>query len=388
MKEMGYDIVAAENALIATKNKGIQPAIDWINQNPDKARVKLQQSGANVAADVPHGDAQSISQHSLASSSSTAPAAAVHSRYQNTIDERHKFQEKLRLEAIEEAKLEKQRKKLHKENLLKNMKEEKDEKLEKAKHARLTENTAEPSTNVITDQQCSDGESAMVELRIRIPDGQVLSVSFPSNTTIQTLYQEVKKQLPSSNSQSLDDFVLMTSFPQRRISDMESTLEAAGLAPRAALVVQRTDQQGVLTQGEGPVYSIRNITKIDDWQGVLSEQGKLVVVQFYASWCSLCRSVSDSYDSLNASYGINGQVLFVRVNVDEFKVLKYQQRVTSLPTFKLFRNEKAIAHVEGTDMEELKQQIEAAIKEPRDCPRDSPMDMIPQEEPPMDDDPR
>ena len=25
-----------------------------------------------------------------------------------------------------------------------------------------------------------------------------------------------------------------------------------GLAPRAALVVQRTDQQGVLTQGEGP----------------------------------------------------------------------------------------------------------------------------------------
>ena len=36
--------------------------------------------------------------------------------------------------------------------------------------------------------------------------------------------------------------------------------------------------------------------------------------------CSLCRSVSDSYDSMNASYGMNGQVLFVRVNVDEFKV--------------------------------------------------------------------
>lgn len=41
-------------------------------------------------------------------------------------------------------------------------------------------------------------------------------------------FREVKSQLPSNDSQSLDDFVLMTSFPQRRISDMESTLEAAG----------------------------------------------------------------------------------------------------------------------------------------------------------------
>ena len=36
--------------------------------------------------------------------------------------------------------------------------------------------------------------------------------------------------------------------------------------------------------------------------------------------CSLCRSVVDSYDSLNAKYGENGQVLFTRVNVEEMKV--------------------------------------------------------------------
>lgn len=40
--------------------------------------------------------------------------------------------------------------------------------------------------------------------------------------------REVKNQLPSNGGQSLDDFVLMTSFPQRRISDMENTLESAG----------------------------------------------------------------------------------------------------------------------------------------------------------------
>lgn len=32
------------------------------------------------------------------------------------------------------------------------------------------------------------------------------------------------------------------------------------------------------------VYSVRNVAKMDDWQELLSEQGKLIVVKFYASW--------------------------------------------------------------------------------------------------------
>lgn len=43
-----------------------------------------------------------------------------------------------------------------------------------AKQAKLAEDAAEPSNKAITDQQCGDGESPMVELRIRMPDGQVL----------------------------------------------------------------------------------------------------------------------------------------------------------------------------------------------------------------------
>lgn len=32
------------------------------------------------------------------------------------------------------------------------------------------------------------------------------------------------------------------------------------------------------------VYSVRNVAKMDDWQELLSEQGKLIVVKFYATW--------------------------------------------------------------------------------------------------------
>jgi len=368
MKEMGYDISVAEKALIATKNKGIQPAIDWINQNPGEAAGTVQKEAEE--AKEPQSDTQSTKQHSVASSSSVDPAPV--SRYQKTIDERHKFQERLRLEAIEEAKLEKQRKKLHKEYLLKDMKDEKDEKMEKAKQAKLTEDASEPLNRTVADQEGLAEGTMMVDLRIRLPDGQLLSVSLSSDSTIETLYQEVNRLWPLNDNENAPDFVLLTSFPQRRISDMESTLDASGLAPRAALVVQRADQQGVLTQGEGAVVSVRNITKIDEWQEVLSEQDKLLVVQFYASWCSLCRSVSDSYDSLNAKYGMNGQVVFARVNVDELKVLKYQQAITSLPTFKLFWSGQAITQVEGTNMAELEQQIKENLSGPRDVPQEEP----------------
>ena len=46
--------------------------------------------------------------------------------------------------------------------------------------------------------------------------------------------------------------------------------------------------------------------------------------------CNLCRSVSDSYDSLNAKYGMSGQALFVRVNVDELKVCIVKVSITTV----------------------------------------------------------
>nr|XP_058945046.1 uncharacterized protein LOC131773093 [Pocillopora verrucosa] len=371
MKEMGYDVGVAERALIVTKNSGIQLAIDWINQNPDKARAPLRNSEANV----PQDNSEINRQEPLACNLSFV-SAPVLSRFQKTIDERHKFQEKLRLEAIEEAKLEKQRKKLHKEYLLKDLKDDKEEKLEKTKQAKLADNNPGPSNEPIADQHCDLSDcvsSSMVELRIRMPNSQVLTVCLSEDSTVQALYQEVIKQWPTNDTVNLDDIFLMTSFPQRRINDLERTLQEAGLVPRATVVVQRTDQQGVVVQGEGAVCGIRNITKLDDWQSVLSERDKLIVVQFYASWCSLCRSVSDSFDSLNAKYGMNRQVVFVRVNVEQLKVLKYQQRVTSLPTFKLVWNAQTVAHVEGTNMDDLRQEIEKNMR--------GPSDTIPQEEP-------
>ena len=53
--------------------------------------------------------------------------------------------------------------------------------------------------------------------------------------------REVKSHLPSNDSVSQDDFVLMTLFPQRRISQMESTLESAGKTVGYYIQILQTD---------------------------------------------------------------------------------------------------------------------------------------------------
>ena len=47
----------------------------------------------------------------------------------------------------------------------------------KAKLAKLAADTSEPSSKASTEQQCDEGKSSMVELRIRLPDGQVKRVT-------------------------------------------------------------------------------------------------------------------------------------------------------------------------------------------------------------------
>ncbi|XP_032218201.1 uncharacterized protein LOC116601481 isoform X2 [Nematostella vectensis] len=344
MVEMGYDRCISEKALIATKNTGVQPAMDWISMNPDVALGNATNSSAietGLSAIAPNTSGAVAAPVATGVSASDMRPAPV-SRYQKTADERHKFQEKLRLEAIEAARIEKLAKQQHKQNLLKELQVDKDRaKLLKTPIQSTEEHsTAEPGETRNTVQQCTPDEPGVedgVELRLRLPSGQSTGLKLSFDSTIQEIYRHVCRATDMRNG----EFVVMTSYPQMELSDMEMTLQATGLTSRAALLVQRKDQLGVVTEGHGQVCMVKSIQSIEDWQRLSAEAtDRLVVVEFYASWCADCRSIADRYESLNAQYGIDQRVIFARVDVEQMKVLKHQQRISTLPNFKLFWNEK------------------------------------------------
>ena len=68
--------------------------------------------------------------------------------------------------------------------------------------------------------------------------------------------------------------------------------------------------------------------------------GKLVMVDFWASWCGPCRMLSPVIDGLDKRY--EGKVVIAKVNVDEEQELAITNGVMSIPTVVFFKDGKEI----------------------------------------------
>ncbi len=70
-----------------------------------------------------------------------------------------------------------------------------------------------------------------------------------------------------------------------------------------------------------------------------------VLVDFWAEWCGPCRMVAPTLDQLADE--LDGQVRIAKLNVDESQQVAYQFQVSSIPTFILFKNGKAVDRMMG-----------------------------------------
>ncbi|MGE3805854.1 MAG: thioredoxin [Gemmataceae bacterium] len=61
-----------------------------------------------------------------------------------------------------------------------------------------------------------------------------------------------------------------------------------------------------------------------------------VLVDFWAPWCGPCRAMGPVVDQLAAEVG--DQARIVKINVDEAQDVAARYRISSIPTFAVFRN--------------------------------------------------
>ncbi|MEM1606803.1 MAG: thioredoxin [Candidatus Bathyarchaeia archaeon] len=66
------------------------------------------------------------------------------------------------------------------------------------------------------------------------------------------------------------------------------------------------------------------------------ERNRLVVIDFWASWCAPCRMMAPIIDELAKEY--SGKILFGKLNVDENPVKPAEYGVMSIPTFLVFKD--------------------------------------------------
>src|SRR3989338_7080368 len=73
---------------------------------------------------------------------------------------------------------------------------------------------------------------------------------------------------------------------------------------------------------------------------------KLVVVDFWASWCGPCKAMSPILEDLSKEMK---NVVFAKVNVDENTDLPSKLGIMSIPTFVVFKDGKEVERIIGSN---------------------------------------
>ena len=77
----------------------------------------------------------------------------------------------------------------------------------------------------------------------------------------------------------------------------------------------------------------------------LLQDSKLVVVDFWATWCGPCRMLSPILDEVEAE--MPNDITVVKVNVDDADEIAAQYRIMSIPTLLFFKNGKVVDKTVG-----------------------------------------
>ncbi|KAI8985342.1 PITH domain-containing protein [Pilobolus umbonatus] len=96
---------------------------------------------------------------------------------------------------------------------------------------------------------------------------------------------------------------------------------------------------------------IQNIATTADLQQVLMHnRSKLVVVDFYATWCKPCTIITPFYVQLSDRFKT---VLFTKVDVDHAQEVAALCGVSSMPTFQFYKDGKRVADMKGANAQQL-----------------------------------
>ena len=87
-------------------------------------------------------------------------------------------------------------------------------------------------------------------------------------------------------------------------------------------------------------------------------EGKAVLVDYWAPWCGYCRRIGPMYDKVAQQYG--DRLVVAKINIDEEPELARRERIEVIPTLVLYQNGEVLGSIVAP---ESKARIEEFIQE-------------------------
>ncbi|KAL9936971.1 hypothetical protein V8E36_004206 [Tilletia maclaganii] len=101
----------------------------------------------------------------------------------------------------------------------------------------------------------------------------------------------------------------------------------------------------------------REITSAGEFdQQLAAAGGKVVVVDFHATWCGPCHAIAPTFASLANKHAASA--VFLKVNVDGVKEIAQRYSVRAMPTFAFIKNRSVVDTLKGADPGRLTQLVQ------------------------------
>ncbi|KAI9142622.1 hypothetical protein BKA69DRAFT_264369 [Paraphysoderma sedebokerense] len=82
--------------------------------------------------------------------------------------------------------------------------------------------------------------------------------------------------------------------------------------------------------------------------------GKVVIVDFFATWCGPCKMISPKFEGFSNQYT---NAVFLKVDVDDLPDVAQSCEIRAMPTFKIFKDGKQIDEIVGANPSALESKI-------------------------------
>lgn len=97
------------------------------------------------------------------------------------------------------------------------------------------------------------------------------------------------------------------------------------------------------------------INSVAEFDAAISNTDKLIVVDFFATWCGPCKMIAPMVDKFSEQYA--EKATFLKVDVDQLPELAQKYEISAMPTLVFIKNGNQIEKVVGANMAAVKQNI-------------------------------
>ena len=103
-------------------------------------------------------------------------------------------------------------------------------------------------------------------------------------------------------------------------------------------------------------YFIQKVDEHDKFNHYIENFNGLIVVDFTATWCGPCKSITPYYHELNQNYN---NILFLKVDVDDNEETTANCDISSMPTFQFYKNQEKVGQFSGANKNKLLELIKS-----------------------------